>query len=74
MWSSTCFAVISSATFAKNRFGPMPAVAHTPVSASTASMSMTANSLALTWYSDRYAVASMKHSSMEYAWMSSGET
>ena len=43
----------------------MPAVAHTPVSASTASMSMTANSLASIRYSERYGVASMKHSSME---------
>ena len=53
MQSSACFAVMSSATFAKNRFGPMPAVARTPVSASTASMSMTANSFAFTWYNDR---------------------
>ena len=65
MQSSACFAVISSATFAKNRFGPTPAVARTPVSASTASMSMTANSRALVRYSDKYGVASMKHSSME---------
>ena len=48
MWSSACFAAMSSATFARNRFGPMPAVAHTPVSASTAFMSMTANPLAST--------------------------
>ena len=65
---------MSSATFARNRFGPMPAVAQTPVSASTASMSMTANSLGPIRYSARYGVASMKHSSMEYAWTSSGDT
>ena len=45
LYTSICFAVISNATFAKNKFVPIPAVAQTPVFFITASISITENSL-----------------------------
>ena len=49
MWSSTCFAVMSSATLAKKRFVPMPAVAQIPHSRSTSAMSWRASVRASVW-------------------------
>ena len=71
MWSSTCLAVTSNATLAKNIFVPMPAVAHMPVSLNTASIRRTTISLAVLLYKSRYGVKSIKHSSIEYTCISS---
>ena len=43
MPSSACLAVTSSATFARNMSGPIPAVAAMPVRPRTATMSLPAN-------------------------------
>ena len=51
--SDACLAEMSSATFARNKLGPMPTVAGMPVSASTAERSVSANSRAVRSYSSR---------------------
>ena len=50
IWLSTCFAIISMATLARNRLVPIPAVAQIPVFLRTVSMRKTAISLGVFLY------------------------